>query len=136
MLRIIPRYRDKLYRAHHDRTLIAPIRRNRVKPLEGEAQVIARMAVKHRDSSFTRRRYSCRSVARNVNEQRRHRINSTYTVGVCDRHEVGARTCRRGGDIFLRLVALNTMRASSDHLPAKSLSAKFEATGLPPAKAS
>ena len=135
MIGIISRYREKFYRAHHRRPLIALISLNGVEPLEGEPQVIACMSVKYRDSSFTSLWYGCCSVSPNVNEQRRHRINGTYAVGLGEWDVVRARICWRGGDIFLRFVAANTMRTSSDHLPAKSWSEKFEATGFPLDKA-
>ena len=105
MIGIISRYREKCYRAHHRRPLIALISLNGVEPLEGEPQVIACMSVKYRDSSFTSFWYGCCSVPPNVNEQRRHRINGTYAVGLGEWDVVRARICWRGGDIFLRLVA-------------------------------
>src|SRR5262245_64370734 len=77
MIGIISRYREKFYRAHHHRPLIALISLDVVEPLEGEPQVIACMSVKYRDSSFTSFWYGCCSVPPNMNEQRRHRINGT-----------------------------------------------------------
>jgi hypothetical protein len=51
-----------------------------------QRHVTARMAVKHRDASFARFRYGYWSVPRNMNEQRCHRIDSTYAVGPCVAH--------------------------------------------------